>query len=116
MGEAEPRWMTYRTLADELGISVRAAEARAGRNVRMGRWRHRIDNEPPKAAQVLVPPADLDAMRGGLEGDTDPRTVGDTEGGAVPHKIIALVAELHQRAEAGDVPPDVEEGGRRDRV
>jgi hypothetical protein len=72
MGEAEPRWMTYRALADELGISLRAAEARARRNVRMGRWRHRIDNEPPKAAQVLVPPADLEAMRGGTEGDTDP--------------------------------------------
>ena len=78
MGEAEPRWMTYRALADELGISLRAAEARARRNVRMGRWRHRIDNEPPKAAQVLVPPADLEAMRGGTEGDTEPRTVGDT--------------------------------------
>ncbi len=103
MGEAEPRWMTYRALADELGISLRAAEARARRNVRMGRWRHRIDNEPPKAAQVLVLPADLEAMRGGTEGDTDPPTVGDTGGGAVPHKIIALVTELHQRAEAAEV-------------
>ena len=68
MGEAEPRWMTYRALADELGISLRAAEARARRNVRMGRWRHRIDNEPPKAAQVLVPPAEgeRDALREAL--------------------------------------------------
>jgi hypothetical protein len=102
MGEAEPRWMTYRALADELGISLRAAEARARRNVRMGRWRHRIDNEPPKAAQVLVPAADLEAMHGGTEGDTEAPTVGDTEGGAFPHKIIALVTELHQRAEAAE--------------
>jgi DNA repair exonuclease SbcCD ATPase subunit len=102
MGEAEPRWMTYRALADELGISVRAAEARARRNVRMGRWRHRIDNEPPKAAQVLVLPADLEAMRGGTEGNTAPLTEGDTAGDAVPHSLIALVTELHQRAEAAE--------------
>ena len=103
MSEAEPRWMTYRALADELGISLRAAEARARRNVRMGRWRHRIDNEPPKAAQVLVPPADLEAMRGGMEGGTPSLTVGDAGGSTVPHKIIALVTELHQRAEAAEV-------------
>ena len=78
--------MTYRALADELGISLRAAEARARRNVRMGRWRHRIDNEPPKAAQVLVPPADLEAMRGGTEGNTRSLTVGDIGWGAVPIK------------------------------
>ena len=86
MGEAEPRWMTYRALANELGISLRAAEARARRNVRTGRWRHRIDNEPPKAAQVLVPPADLEAMRGGTEGSTDPLTAGDKTGGTAPAK------------------------------
>jgi hypothetical protein len=102
MSEAEPRWMTYRALADELGISLRAAEARARRNVRMGRWRHRIDNEPPKAAQVLVPPADFEAMRGGMEGSTVSLTAEYTRGLTVPHKTIALMTELHQRAEAAE--------------
>jgi hypothetical protein len=122
MGGSEPRWMTYRALADELGISLRAAEARARRNVRMGRWRHRIDNEPPKAAQVLVAPADLEAMRGSTEGGTAPDTagataprttggtagntashaVGDTVGDTVPQGVLALVTELHQRAEAAE--------------
>ena len=86
MGEAEPRWMTYRALADELGISLRAAEARARRNVRMGRWRHRIDNEPPKAAQVLVPPADLEAMRGAWRGNRCPSRQGTQEGARSPTK------------------------------
>jgi len=93
MGEAEPRWMTYRELGDALGISVRAAEARAKRHVRSGRWRRRTDNEPPRAIQVLVPPADLEAMRGTV-GNTRPRTVGDTDGDTVSHNINSLLGEL----------------------
>jgi hypothetical protein len=80
MSDAEPRWMTYRELADELGISHRAAEARARRQVRAGRWRHRNDNDALKTARVLVPPADIEAMQQDTAGDTVP----DTSGGAVP--------------------------------
>jgi hypothetical protein len=106
MGEAEPRWMTYRELADALGISVRAAEARAKRHVRNGSWRRRTDNEPPKAVQVLVPPADLEAMRGDTAGSTRPRTAGDTDGGADPHNTapatvpVGMLARVQQDAEA----------------
>lgn len=105
MDGAEPRWMTYRELAGELGISLRAAEARAKRNIRAGRWRHRTDNEPPKAAQVLVPPADLEAMRGGTAGVPRPGThrgTGrNTVGGTAPHNVHDLLAELkasHEQA------------------
>jgi hypothetical protein len=108
MSDAEPRWMTYRELADELGISHRAAEARARRQVRAGRWRHRNDNDALKTARVLVPPADLDSMRQDTAGDTPPGTQGDTvpgaprdmEGGTDPHGISLLLDALkasHER-------------------
>jgi len=89
--------MTYRELADELGISLRAAEARAKRHVRNGSWRRRTDNEPPNVVQVLVPSADLEAMRSRTVGSTGPRTVGGTARSTDPHD--ALVAELRRQAE-----------------
>jgi DNA-binding Lrp family transcriptional regulator len=75
-------WMTYRELADALGISVPAAQARARRNVRLGRWRHRTDNDAMKTARVLVAADDLAAMRQeanrATKSPTSPATSGDT--------------------------------------
>lgn len=69
MNEApEARWLTYRELADESGLSLPAAMARARRMVKAGKWRHRLDNDPPNAARVLVTTTDLEAMRGVAEG------------------------------------------------
>jgi hypothetical protein len=100
MSDTEPRWMSYRELAEELEISLRAAEARARRQVRAGHWRHRNDNDALKTARVLVPPADLAAMRQGTEGDTVPDTRGNTQGNTDPHIFSLMLAELkaaHER-------------------
>ena len=86
MSDTPNKWTTYRELADELGISYRAAEARARRNVKAGRWARRLDNSDG-LVRVLIPVADLVIMREGLEGDavgvaegsTDAITVGGTE-------------------------------------
>jgi hypothetical protein len=93
-------WMTYRELADALGISPAAAQARARRNVRAGKWRHRIDNDALKTARVLVPPGDLDAMRKEAGGATQPPALGDTQGDTIPHDVSALQAELKASHEA----------------
>ena len=68
MDDTEARWLSYRELADALGISARAAEARARRNARAGCWRHRTDNDARKTGRVLVPAEDLAAMRQGAPG------------------------------------------------
>jgi hypothetical protein len=57
------RWFTYREFAAETGLTPRAAEARARRMVKAGKWRHRIDNDPPNAARVLVTDTELNVMR-----------------------------------------------------
>jgi hypothetical protein len=44
-------WLSYREAADRLGIDPAAVAARA----RRGRWPKRRRNEPPNAAEVLVP-------------------------------------------------------------
>jgi hypothetical protein len=93
------RWLTYRELATEAGLSLPAAEARARRLVKGGRWRHRIDNNPPNAARVLVPVADLEAIRGqGAAGVAQPRAPGAPLGGtqevAQSPTVNDLLAEL----------------------
>src|SRR4051794_21864062 len=96
-------WMTYRELAKALGISQAAAQARARRNVRAGKWLHRIDNDALKTARVLVSPADLDAMRQEAERVTQPHAQGDTSGDTTSYDISALQAELKASREALDV-------------
>ncbi len=98
MSEKTAEWMTYRELADALGITYRAAEARARRHVRAGTWPHRIDNTGARAARVLVPLAELERMRQEL---TDPPialpvggTVGDTQGGTYAPTLNALLTDL----------------------
>jgi hypothetical protein len=84
MGDTEARWLSYRELAELLGISLRAAEARARRHIRAGRWRHRIDNDARKTGRVLVPAADIDATRQGTPGVTRGDAVGNTRGDTRP--------------------------------
>jgi hypothetical protein len=77
------RWFTYRELAAETGLTPRAAEARARRMVKAGKWRHRIDNDPPNAARVLVTETELNVMRNhGPGGGADPLPQESMEGGA----------------------------------
>ncbi len=94
----DARWFTYRELADALGITYRAAEARARRNIRSGKWAYRRDNDAPLAARVQVSAAEMDAMRqdavGSAVGEPHKSTAGGTAGDTVSHTINALLAEL----------------------
>jgi hypothetical protein len=106
------QWLTYRELADALGITYRAAEARARRNVRSGKWAVRRDNDGARAARVRVPAADLEAARQGTPGNTVEGPAGDTTGlpagDTASHAFKTLldeakalreaVAGLHERA------------------
>ena len=106
MSDAPNRWMTYRELADELGISYRAAEARARRNVKAGRWPRRLDNSDG-LVRVLIPATELDTMREGTEGEAAGGARGDTDGGTKPHAdesrtIKALEGEIAVHRERAD--------------
>src|SRR4051794_9919453 len=93
-------WITYRELADALGISLPAAQARARRNVRLGRWRHRTDNDALKTARVLVTSDDLAAMRQEANRATHPPTSPAALGDTTAYVNSTLQAELKANHEA----------------
>lgn len=57
----EPLKLTYRELADRLGISLSAARARVRRARQQGRWRVVPRNHPNSPAQIELPALDLEA-------------------------------------------------------
>jgi chromosome segregation ATPase len=122
MGENDSQWLTFRELAEAVGISPRAAEARARRNIRSGRWAHRTDNDARRTGRVLVPAVDLAAMRQGTRGvtdgvsrhDTRPLAVGAREGSADP--VIAPLRAALQAAEDRAVAQAQELAGLRERL
>jgi hypothetical protein len=133
MTDTKPPWLTYRELARELGISPRAAEARARRHLQAEgtTWLRRQDNDLRKTVRVLVPPDELAAMRRGPEPATDPTTEPNTEpatsrdtaGHADPHGIQAMLEALtaaHQevlaQAKAGADALAAELRGRAERA
>lgn len=106
--EPATRTLTYRELAAALGISVRAAEARARRRIRQGHWRTLKGNDG--AARFVVPIVELEAERTPTAGITAPLTpgitVGVTAGATHPHiandntvlaELQAALARLAER-------------------
>jgi hypothetical protein len=98
-------WMTYREIAEALGISQLAAEAR----VRRAKWQRVVGNQTGVAvARVEVPVAELDALRERTRGAAEPPSEGVTEPAAEAatgldgfHPFFRrLAAELDQ-AQAG---------------
>jgi hypothetical protein len=98
------QWLTYRDLAERLGISVEAAQQKA----RRGRWSRREGNDGRRL--VLVP---YEAMGVPTIPGTTPPTMPDTIPPAVPapafpavHGVSdhaeALIDELRQRAAAAE--------------
>jgi hypothetical protein len=51
--------LTYRELAEQLGISVTAARSRVRRAKQRGRWRVIPRNHPNTPAQIEIPPQDI---------------------------------------------------------
>lgn len=89
---AETIQLTYRELADRLGVSPDGARMRAKRAAQAGRWRIIKGNHPSDPVRVEIPAADLQGpkpkaiVRGGPDGG---RTTGGTRG---DHVGIALQA------------------------
>jgi hypothetical protein len=122
-GMSDAQWLTYKELAAETGLTVRAAEARARRQVKAGRWRHRIDNDTG-AGRVLVTQAELDAMRQYAPGGAPPAlpdTLPPAQPGALPvpgmdpSTVSALLAEVQAAHEqvAGELREAADELRRR---
>ena len=66
---ADSVWMTYREIAEALGVSQLAAEAR----VRRAKWRRVVGNQTGVAvARIEVPVAELEALREHTRGATEP--------------------------------------------
>lgn len=98
--EPATRTLTYRQLADALGISLRAAEARARRRIRQGQWRAIKGNDG--TARFVIPLAELEAERIPTAGDTRPHAKGTTEGDTHPHapdlaELQAVLARLTEQ-------------------
>lgn len=90
MGDTER--LTYRELADRLGIKQHAARMRASRQVAKGRWRIVPGNHPGAAVLVELPIADLSReahVRGGTEA---PARAGGHVGAQV--EVMALIEAL----------------------
>lgn len=101
--EPDHRWMTYREIAQALGVTLRAAEARA----RRGRWRRQQGNNG--VARVEVPVGALDPAtrppRRRAEGEHEYATKPPTVGAVLEELRAAhgrLVEELKQRVEAAE--------------
>ena len=118
-GMSDAQWLTYKELAAETGLTVRAAEARARRQVKAGRWRHRIDNDTG-AGRVLVTQAELDAMRRHAPGGAPPPLPDALPPalpapGMDPSAVNALLAEVKAAHEqvAGELREAADELRRR---
>jgi hypothetical protein len=73
---ADSVWMTYREIAEALGISQLAAEAR----VRRAKWRRVLGNQAGVAvARIEVPAGALDSLRDRLRRAAEPPTEPVTE-------------------------------------
>lgn len=86
-------WLTYKELADRLGIKLPAAEARARRHIQSGKWlmrRENVGDTKVRLVRIGVPAIELEAMRRDTEGATTSDIVGNT----ITHTINALMAEL----------------------
>src|SRR3954470_2289098 len=111
------QWLTYRDLAERLGVSVEAAQQKA----RRGRWQRRDNNDGRRL--VLVPYETLDTQ---TIPATKPPTITDTVASTTPDTIPpvppipvapavhdtadhveALIGELRQRATTAEAREQV---------
>jgi hypothetical protein len=112
--QPQAEWLTYREAADRLGIDPAAVAARA----RRGRWPKRRRNEPPQAAEVLVP-GELLARGPQLAPERDPAPPAAltlAELGAAVRQIVAPLQESLDRTDAERKALQVEANGLRDQL
>ena len=98
--EPELLHLTYKELADRIGVSVDAARMKAKREAKKGRWQIIAGNHPSDKVTVIVPESDLNAK--GERVGTDAPERYDNAKGRTPRpeqddKMFTLYTEAQQR-------------------
>lgn len=97
--------LSYRDLADRLGISPDAARMKAKRKVKAGLWRIIPGNHPSERVLIEMPAADLNGspervggeQRQRATGERTPRTVEAEQGNALAEQFLASLTEAQER-------------------
>jgi len=98
--EPELVHLTYKQLADRLGISTDAARMKAKREAKKGRWQIIAGNHPSDKVTVLIPDSDLNAKPERVSTDAPERldnTKGRTHRPEQDEKLFTLYTEAQQR-------------------
>ena len=98
--EPELVHLTYKQLADRLGISTDAARMKAKREAKKGRWQIIAGNHPSDKVTVLIPDSDLNAKPERVSTDAPERydyTKGRTHKPEQDERLFTLYTEAQQR-------------------
>lgn len=112
--------LSYRDLADRLGISADAARMKAKRKAKAGLWRIIPGNHPSDKVMVELPTADLAERVGGERGERvgpgrSPRTrEPEQPNGAVEHFLTQLATAQERIQALTDQLVEAKEAHRRD--
>lgn len=94
--------LSYRDLADRLGISTDAARMKAKRKAKAGRWCIIPGNHPSDRVLVEIPAADLVERVGGEQPERvtpkrSPRTITPEQANAIADRFLTQLAEAQGR-------------------
>lgn len=97
--------LSYRDLADRLGISADAARMKAKRKAKVGLWRIIPGNHPSDKVMVELPAADLSERVGGEHAERviperSPRTHSPEQANGLAEHFLAQLAAAQERIEA----------------
>jgi DNA-binding Lrp family transcriptional regulator len=112
--------LSYRELADRLGISADAARMKAKRKVKAGLWRIIPGNHPSERVMVELPAADLAERVGGeqrerIRPEQSPRTRDPEQVNAIAEQFLTQLAATQERIQAlTDQLLEAKEAHRRD--
>ena len=98
--EPELLHLTYKQLADRLGVSVDAARMKAKREAKKGSWKIIAGNHPSDKVTVIIPDSDLNTQGEHVSTEAPERygyTKGQTPKPGQDEKLFTLYADAQQR-------------------
>ena len=101
--EPELLHLTYKQLAERIGVSVDAARMKAKRENKKGRWQIIAGNHPSDKVTVIIPEIDLNAQPERVSTDAPERyayTKGRTPKPEQDEKLFTLYTEAQERIQA----------------
>ena len=101
--EPELLHLTYKQLAERIGVSVDAARMKAKREAKKGRWQIIAGNHPSDKVTVIIPDSDLNAKGERVSTDAPERhgyTKGRTPKPEHNEKLFTLYTEAQERIQA----------------